>query len=209
MKAGILAVLAVVAACYWANLAWSWAGDGKTAAAKSSSRTAKSMETNEIATGLAAPINSIDTAENQSGRPQDDWQQIAKWIENDPRTAAVDVLPGRTDAFETDEEIEEVEKEEKKAEPEVQQVKATPTPQELGMELSSTLVVANGGFALIDGKSYRIGNSVTSAEDGHQTSFRLTEIHTRHVVLEHDNSNYKLFLPEKEFSGNISITIKK
>ena len=176
IKATILGILALVAVGYWASLAWSWAGNGKGECAKSVQANAKSSKFNETPPGLdPEKILASEIAENaktQADKPRHDWKQIVEWIESDPRTVAADALPGRADAFEIAEEPKEQEKEqEDQAEPAVQIVRPDPTPQQLDMELSSTLVSTDGGVALINGKTYRIGHAVTSEKDQHQTPF--------------------------------------
>lgn len=213
-KAAILGILAIVAVCYWASLAWSWVGDGKGKCAKSAQANAKSSE------GIGLP-NSLDpekilaaemakNAKTQADKSPHDWKQVVEWIESDPRTVAIDALPGRADAFEIAEKPTEQEKKrEDKPKPVVRVVRPDPTPQQLDMELSSTLVGSDGGVALINGKTYRIGHAVISEKDQHQTPFTLSEIHARYVLLKHKDKQYKLFPPEKKPSGNVSITIKK
>ena len=60
-------------------------------------------------------------------------------------------------------------------------------------------------MALIDGKPHRIGQTVTSDKDQHQTPFILSEINSTYVTLKHDDKTYKLFLPEQKNSENIQI----
>lgn len=213
-KAVILGILAIVAVCYWASLAWSWVDDGKGECGKSAKTNATSSKENVLPPGLdpekilAAELGK--NARTQTDKTPHDWKQIVEWIESDPRTVAADMLPGRADAFVTAEEPTDQEKKrEDQAKPAVKIVRPDPTPQQLDMELSSTLVGPGGGVAMIGGKTYRIGHTVTSEKDNHQTPFTLTEIHAQYVRLGHKDKQYKLLLPERKTSGNISISIKK
>jgi len=214
-KAIVLAVLAVVAVCYWTSLAWSWVGDGNEKPVKtcgSGTPTAEEIAQQDIDPKaiLDAELAKINTANKTDNNTQHGWKQVVEWIEDDPRTVAVEEMPGRADAFETAEEPQEQNEEDKsKAESKPVIVKPEVTPQQLEMSLSSTLVGLDGGVALIDGKAYRIGQTVTSEKDQHQTPFVLSGIHARYVTLQHKDKTYKLFLPQKKLPENIQIRIKK
>ncbi len=214
VKAAVLVLLAVVAVCYWTSLAWSWVDDGKGKPAKSAGSAAEgtvqpNLDPQAI---LAAELAKIKSANKTENKTQYGWKQIVEWIEEDPRTLAVEEMPGRADAFETAEKPEvqeQAEGDDSKAQIKPIVVAPDVTPRQLEMSLSSTLLGPGGGVAIIDGKAYRIGQRVTSEKDQRQTSFILSEIHARHVTLTHKDKNHKLLLPEKKRTGNIQISIKK
>ncbi|MBN2296439.1 MAG: hypothetical protein JXM70_28680 [Pirellulales bacterium] len=217
-KAFVLAVLAVVAVCYWTTLAWSWGDGGKNKSAKIPKRcnaasVVKVINKYDPKTILATELAKINATNKTEDRPQHGWKQIVEWIENDPRTLTVKQMPGRPDAFEMAEEpkVEEQVKKKEEPKPKIETVFIEPeiTPQQLEMTLSSTLVGPSGGVALIDGKAYKINQTVTSEKDKHKTAFKLTEVHPKYVTLTHKNKKYKLLLPEKELPGNIQIKIRK
>lgn len=209
-KAAVLALLAVVAVCYWTSLAWSWVDDGKDKSNKSGNlATEGSARQNLDSTALlAAELAKIKAANQAEKNIQHGWKQLVEWIEEDPRTDAVAKMPGRADAFGTVEKQQvEEDEEEAKAQSNFLVVAPDVTPQSLDMSLSSTLVGTDGGVALIDGKAYRIGQIVISKNDQEQTPFVLSGIHARHVTLTHEEKNkkYELLLPEKRRTDNIQI----
>lgn len=216
-KAAVLAVLAVVAVCYWTTLAWSWGFDGKNKSAKPRQQCVSAAMGNhpqkfDPKAILDVELAKINASSNTQGKPRHVWKKIVEWIEEDPRTQAVEKMPGRADAFETPEKpkFEQQAKQDASAPPQKTIfVEPEVTPRELEMSLSSTLVAPGGGVALIDGKAYRIGQTVTSEKDQHKTAFKLSEIHAKHVTLTHKNKKHKLLLPEKKHAGNIQINIKK
>ena len=207
-KAIVLSVLAVVAVCYWASLAWSWGDDGK-----SKSTAVKTPQQSFDAEAiLAAELAKTNSAAETANNIQHGWKQIVEWIEKDPRTLAVEKMPGRADAFETAEEPqvqEQVEEDDSKTQSIPIIVVPDVTPRQLEMSLSSTLLGPDGGVALIDGKAYRIGQIVTSEKDQYQTPFVLAEIHARHVTLTYKDKKHKLLMPEKKRTDNIQIRINK
>ena len=215
-KAIVLSVLAVVAVCYWASLAWSWGDDEKgksikTSGSDSSVAEATPQQNLDPEAILAAELAKIKSANQAENNARHGWKQIVEWIEKDPRTLAVEKMPGRADAFETADEPqvqEQVKEDDSKTQSKPIIVVPDVTPRQLEMSLSSTLLGPDGGVALIDGKAYRIGQTVTSEKDQHQTPFVLSEVHARHVMLTHKDKKHKLLLPEKKRTGNIQISIK-
>ena len=216
-KALVLALLAVVAVCYWTSLAWSWVGDGKdksvkTCDANTSEAWGTAQPNIDAKAILDAELAKINSAKNTESNAKHAWKQLVEWIEEDPRTAAVEQMPGRADAFETPEkpQIEDqAAEDDSKTENKPVVIEPEVTPRQLEMSLSSTLLGADGGMALIDGKPHRIGQTVTSEKDQRQTPFILSEINSKYVTLKHDDKTYKLFLPEKKISGSIEFTIEK
>ncbi len=217
VKATVLAVLAVVAVSYWGSWAWSWVDDEKGKSAKTSgsgSSVAEGVPQQNLDPEaiLAAELAKIKFTNKTENNVRHDWKQLVEWIEEDPRTLAVEKMPGRADVFETAEEPqvqEQAKEDDSKTRNKPIILVPDVTPRQLEMSLSSTLLGLGGGVALIDGKAYRIGQTVTSEKDQHQTPFVLTEIHARHVTLTHKDKKHKLLLPVKKRTGNIQISIKK
>lgn len=213
-KAVVLALLAVVAVCYWTSLAWSWVDEGKDKSSKTrrSALEGNSLQNLDPKAILAAELAKIKSVDKKENNHQHGWKQIVEWIEEDPRTVTVEKMPGRANAFETTDEpqVREQAKDDKsKTQSKPVYIDPDVTPQQLEMLLSSTLVGPDGGVALIDGKAYRVGQTVTSEKDEHKTAFKLTKIHETHVTLTIKNKKHKLLLPEIKRAGNIQINIKK
>ena len=177
-KAGILAVLAVVALYFWAPLFSGWFGKGS-AATQSPVAPATSTRTVEIRPPAATE------------KPAVNWQQLAAWIERDPRMQPETNLVLARDPFEFPAAVPEVFSEPVAA---TRQEKIEITPQSAGLSLSSTIVGPRQRMALLGGKTYRLGDTIVSRKDDDLAEFVLTEVHSRKIVLWRDGKNYELKL---------------
>ncbi|NLE38396.1 MAG: hypothetical protein GX621_10265 [Pirellulaceae bacterium] len=80
-------------------------------------------------------------------------------------------------------------------------------PRKLGVVLSSTIVGTSGGAALINGRSYQLGNTVKADYHGQPIAFTLVEIHDDKVILSRGKQTYEVRLPERDSSGRMEVTV--
>jgi hypothetical protein len=179
-KTAVLALLAGVAAWFWAPLVL-----------KQFRGPEKSRKT-AAAAGSAAPEatrTEPDDAAPPFTRPQ--WQLLTEAVAADPRmqpseSASID-WPAVADPPNLEEEVA----------PQIDLPPEEPatTPQSAGLVLGATLVGSRPRVAVINGRPYREGNRVEMS-DG--TSFVLVEVGARHVVLSRGEERFVLQMAETE-----------
>jgi hypothetical protein len=187
-KAVVLALLVLVALYRWAPLVGTWLGKedrkGKPAVQGSSTEILPSPK-NTVARDEPEPV-----ASEGDGRYR--WDQVVRWMEQDPRTVASAVLATRRDPLRRAGEAAESES---KQEEEPQPVVPAVTPQELGLALSATVVGANRRVAMIDGRAYTEGKTIARIQDGQRFEFALVRILPRQVVLGQGDRQFVLAIP--------------
>jgi len=77
------------------------------------------------------------------------------------------------------------------------------TPATLGVELSGTLVGPHRRVALIGGKAYREGQTITVDQNDQPIQFELVEVHPQRIVLNLQGTRFDLAIPERRSSGLI------
>jgi hypothetical protein len=196
-KAALLGLLAVVALWFWAPLVWGWiAEDDQTIGAVVTEPAAESPAAPSPPTSAGAR-----TTSKQSDAPQHPWQQLVQWMDSDPRTSAAQAVPEIRDPFVGC----KTEVAERLPEEETEKVQVEVTPQSLGMTLSSTIVGPRRRVALINGKTYRQGQTVTATRDGQEYVFTLTEVHPRRIVLRYQAKQFELIIPSPAGSAQIEL----
>ncbi len=197
-KAAILGLLGVVALYFWAPLMSSWfSTDAKLSVGMVSGKPPVPV------LGSAAPETSsvavpalVNTAK---GTPYS-WQQLSAWMESDPRTKPADPLKVACDPFQTSKFFETL----------VHKIDLKPIEQEISpraanLVLSSTIVGSSSPVARINGKNYRLQESIQiRTKDGRRLAFILTEIQARSVVLERLGKQYELQMQTPK-SGTIEM----
>lgn len=183
-KAAILGVMLLVAGYFWAPLVAGWFGSsGPAPAAPPPGAKAP------VAVAMTAPAAATATVAS-GGRPS--WQELVEWMKHDRRMRPAEPLGEGRDPFCGIQ--AEPPAETKLAEQQVAESKS-PTLQESGVKLTTTLVGTRGAFARINGKTYPQGAVIEVAVEGAKQSYRLLEVHDRHVVLERDGARFELALP--------------
>lgn len=214
-KAAVLALLLAVAMYYWAPLAWKWLGPRDSA----EDMLAKAAEPSGFAPAAAGPGAVAGTAQasagtgmaDQGAAPSHPWQQIVQWMEQDPRMRPAEELVGRRDPFQAvaaaaaDEEDQE---KEQSSEAKAAAALAAMTPDQLGAELTSTLIGPQRRLALVNGRPYRQGRTIVLSKDGQRAEFHLSEVHARRIVLERDGVRYELTIPQSDPAGRLEVTAK-
>ncbi len=192
-KAALLGVLIAVSFYFWIPLIRGWtAGDDQ------KSRAAANDQGPAEAAKPASPSPSAE-----KGEPRPNWKQLAQWMHNDPRTIPAPLPVGRRDPFELPK--SEIARKEKKEPPGAQL--PTITPGDAGLTLSGTLIGPRNRAARINGKTYSLGESIEidDAEKMVRASFKLTEVHSRGVVLQSGEKRFELKIPDPAESGKIEI----
>jgi hypothetical protein len=195
-KAGVLALLLVVAIWFWAPLLGKWFGKTETDV-KDGAPTPNiaTVSPTAGANGVSAPaVGATESALSlKSKLPNRPWRQLVTLIEQDPRMSPATELAAGRDPFKSLP-TESAEKKQTESAPEQPDL----TPTAAGLVLTSTIVGRGQKIALIGGESYKEG-SVVAARRG-EADFRLIEIRPREVILERKGRLYNLSLPTNEWA---------
>lgn len=197
-KAAALGILVVVAIYCWAPLLKGWvssSASGGLAAGAVAASAPVALDAPRLALTNTQDGNTPEKAVAYS------WEEVVKWMEQDPRSRPPRDLGGRRDPFRAVKAVV-AERETKRSE---EPPKPILTPSNLGMTLSSTLVGPGERLAVINGKVYREGQTIEVAKDGRKATFKLVEVHGRRVVLRHQNEQVELALPERKRSGRMEL----
>jgi len=201
-KAALLGLLAVVALYFWAPLMCGWFNS------EDSPKEAKSAKAD--AKGKSIPDAASEPGSKQKEKahktPEYSWQQLAEWMDNDPRTSAARSRKGQRDPFRmTKAQLAQVKPNQEQENQVKNEEEPELTPQDLGMVLSSTIVGPRRQVALINGKTYRPGDTIEMEKGKQKVSFTLMEILPRRVVLSRENKPFTLNMPSSNNSGQINL----
>lgn len=190
-KAGVLALLLLVAVYKWAPLLTK-ATTGKTTSSPTAAinpSAAPPPVTSDPS--LQAPL-AVTTAGTSGGLATTNWRDLLKALENDPRMAPA-TIAGLRDPFARLTTAAVVEP--PKVEPAVDAVvEKEVTPAELGLKLTTTVVGSRRRVARINGQSYVEGQLIV-ADSRPDVSFRVRRIELRSTTLERQGKTYRLELP--------------
>jgi len=195
-KAAILGVLALVAAYFWGPLVWGWV------TLEQASGGAPNAET-QADTEPATPANTASTQPEETSEKEQKaclypWTQLDEWMREDPMTAPHEDLTGWRDPFASPSAGADA------AEGEETQAAVFPvTPESLGVELSGTLIGPRRRVALIGGKAYRAGQTITIDHAGRPIDLELVEVHPRRIMLEWEGNRFDLAIPERKTAAQI------
>lgn len=189
-KAVILALLVLVAGYFWGPLVWDWVASEQAPGAPPEVKAEAATEPAPFADAASAQSQELpDKQHKASSHP---WTQLDEWMRADPMTTPAEDVAGWRDPFDSDRASVEADHDEEAP------VAAAPvTPQDLGVELSGTLIGPRRRVALIDGKAYRVGQSVTVDRAGRPIHLQLVEVHPRRIVLEWEDDRFDLAIPEQ------------
>jgi hypothetical protein len=206
-KAAILGVLGLVALYFWGPLVW-----GRVAPEQASGgppgTDGHRPEVGRLvpeADANAAPFPSTASTQPQPSAKEEEqacpypWTQLNEWMRQDPMTTAED-LTGWRDPFDPIVSAEDMDEHER-AQAGAPQV----TPESLAVELSGTLIGPRRRVALIGGKAYREGQTVTIDHSGQPVELNLIEVHPRRIVLEWEGNRLDLAIPERNTAGQIEL----
>ena len=202
-KAILLGLAAVVAIYFWMPLVWGWIGKSDSNVATTAAPAGATPMV--AATGpAAAPIAPPAAKPSEPDRPC--WQQIIRWMHDDPRTMTAPTLTKTRDPFESPK-IEVAET--KSVEPPKPKPVAI-TPAAAGLVLTSTIIGPQRRVAQISGKIYAVGQTIEvrkekKDKDAGGPAFKLIEVQPRRAVLEADGQRFELLIPEPGKSGKIEL----
>jgi len=210
-KGAVLLLLVAVAVYFWVPLVWGWIAKDDPVATAESPQTSETAKTARLAAGAlpvpptagAAQTDQAAQTEQTARQPKIPWQQVVKWMDNDPRTLAAHRVTGGRNPFVTPK--REVVQPKIETEKKPVQVEPDATPASLGMALSGTIIGSRRRVARIDGKTYRQGQTVAATKEGRRFEFTLAEIHPRYIVLKRDKESFELKIPAPGSSGGIEL----
>ena len=198
-KALFLGLLTLAAIYFWAPLMGGWFTEDDS---PSTTAVADPAAGSPAAAPGRPKTTPKEQKEEEAEVPRHHWGELARWMDNDPRTSAAILPAEQRDPFVTPR--TQIAKDQAPQKPKT----ANPhlTPKSLGMELSSTIVGPRRRLARISGKTYKLGQTVTMDKDGQQITFTLVEVHPRRVVLEREGMKFELKIPSRGNSGLIELT---
>ncbi len=205
-KAGVLGLLGLVALYFWAPLVWGWVVKEKPTNQPASS----SVAANAPPPAWAEVAKESPTTAEKETTTTPPWDQLVEWIKQDPNTSPAGELGHLRDPFRAvGKEVAKTdpgEEEKNKAAPKPQPVVVDATPGELGLALSSTVIGSRRRAALINGRTYELGQTIKIDKDGQHIAFVLVEVHPWKAVLERLGKRYDLTIPRPATSGRIELT---
>jgi hypothetical protein len=171
-KAGMLALLFVVAVYFWVPLVM-----GGPAAKPVVSPTAAAA-TSTPAPIAVAPVPAVPTTT---------WQQLVHWMEHDVRMKSMPVMSSKRDPLQPLAQEATEEPEQKIEVATILDIK----PESLGLVLSSTIVGSERSVAQISDRTYRVGEHVPADKSSKQ-QFVIEQIGPRYVVLGRNGRSFTL-----------------
>ena len=187
-KAATLGLLLLVGLYYWAPLAYRWIAPTK-----------PSLKTNAVA-GQTTPAASPNTAAAAKSDQATtfSWQQLAKAISTDARMSSVAAIAIDRDPFAIAPRVVA-------AESAPATVKEQPVigPEDVNLVLSSTIVGSRRSIAIINGKTFRPGDTIKASTEDEEVAFHILEIYGRHVVLEREGHKFELKIPVKLAASDV------
>jgi hypothetical protein len=195
-KAAVLGLLFLVALWFWAPLILGWMEEDGPAKVSAAEEPTGALSPAVAAAGSAEPTGAT--------QPKQTWRQLVQWMQGDPRTGSADSMSGRRDPFlavqhEEEEFVELID------DPE-ENTRRGLSPQDLGLEFSSTIIGLDRRVAQINGRSYREGETIRLARDGEEIEFTLAAVYPRQVLLERNGEQYELLIRSPMESGGIELS---
>src|SRR5262245_60359233 len=170
-KAGLLALLAGVAIWFWAPLVAGCFKGEDVVNALADQATLTPVASPVVATPEGAKADAAKVAEAATQT----WQQLVRWMDQDPRRKADDI-PLERDPF--------APPPKPKPKPAAERSKvatAVPAhPEKIGLKLTGTLLGGERRLALINGRPYAEGQAIKAAD----TVFVVRRVEARKVTLE-------------------------
>jgi hypothetical protein len=187
-KAAALGLMLLVAAYFWAPLAWRWLSPpGK--------KTAKGTDTNLILTD--DPVEPNAKAKG-SAIAVFRWEKVRELMDADPRMLTALLDADWRDPFIPPPPVDTSDPEESAAQTEAQRAAAPPPaelgPQEAGLKLASVAILPRGRSAIVNGETYREGQTIVAAGKDKTAAleFVIVRIERRGVELERNGKTWQL-----------------
>jgi hypothetical protein len=200
-KAAILGLLFLVALWFWVPLVWSWIDEDDPANEPPAAKEAADSSLKPS----AARTTKSDTSGKRHEKADYPWQQVVQWMNNDPRTSAVNPTLGRRDPFLSS----PAEEAQSQLQEEPEEALAEATPEELGMVFSGTMIGPHRRVAQINGESYRPGETVRVVNGGGQIEFTLATVAARRIVLKRKGRLFELTIPSPARFGRIELSERR
>lgn len=199
-QAGALAALVVLAAWFWAPLVSKWFGGtaAMTTTAPSSTAAPASTPATTTTAPLAAPLAPVATATVATAGPavaQPTWRQLAAAIDADPHMKPASELAIDRNPFAPLPTAVPAARTETAPPAAIAEIPSDPTPDELGLVLSSTVVGGRRQTAVVNGRVYRPGGEVRIDDE---IAFVVTSVAPRRIVLSRNGQDYQLTIPQPE-----------
>lgn len=190
-KAGMLALLGVLALWFWAPLVFK--------------RSASASSVAPVAAPVPVPAVASQTPPSPASPTTDSaWQQTAEAIDRDPAMQPADLTAVWTEKewFASAEAVLAASKPEPAADPaEPEAPEPEVTPESLDILVSSTLVGSNRSAARINGKIYEAGDEIEV--DG--TTFVVARVTQNQVLLERKGRQFPLAVKRRTSKGRIEV----
>lgn len=196
-KAAVLGAMALTGLYFWAPLLTGWLGSSTAKPAKTVDPNAEFMQV--LATGVATPAPKPAEATKQ----QYSWSQLIGWMDNDARHRPATIGQQQRDPF------HDVRTEAEKTVEKPVVVEKPVSPESLGLALSSTVIGPKRRVAVINGKSYTEGDTVTVTADGKEVRLRLMEVRPQQASVEYNATLLQLKIAAPKLSGRIELVENK
>ena len=199
-KAAMLALLALVAAWFWAPLMFKSHSNATPAAPAVAAVPAAAATPNP-----ARPANPAAPTKAQMS-----WHEVATTIDRDPNMAPATLtgLAQERNPFaplvnlaSSDRASAAKEDAKKQLGDDAEAEKPAAEPGDLGLVLSTTLVGRSRRAALISGRTYELGSKIRVEGE----AFRLVEVEPSRIVLERDGQQYTLSIKRRTGGGRIEL----
>jgi hypothetical protein len=194
-KAALLGLVTILALYFWAPLLRGWFFSDKVGSQVA-------VEVTPLAEAVGVQMAAVTpAATDKSAAAQPTWQQVVEWMHKDPRTMTAPVLMQTRDPFQAP----NLDEPEMTAEDKIKAKPPVIAPTAAGLVLTSTIIGPDRRVVQINGKPYRVGQTVEVAKDKDSMSlkYKLIEIHTRRAILEADGERFELTIPEPSQSDKI------
>jgi hypothetical protein len=176
-KTVVLALIAAVALWFWVPLVWKWVAPQSASAASSTSPTNSATEATsstpvKVEAATAPPPTSLN------------WKELDEMLRSDPLLATAQLHETIADPFAppqavaTDETTDEEQLEQPAA-----LVQPKPTPEQLGLTLTSTITGGRRAVATINGQACRVGDVIVVPGGGMDFEFTVVSIAASEVAL--------------------------
>lgn len=193
-QAGALAALLVLAAWFWAPLMSKWFG-GASATTTPPTTAAATPAIAPLAAPSASVTTAVTTAVAGVAPAQPTWRRLAAAIDADPRMQPAGELAVHRNPFAPLPTAAPVVPVQAAPPAAIAAAPSDPTPDELGLVLSSTVVGGRRQTAVVNGRVYRPGGEVRIDDE---IAFVVTSVGPRRIVLSRRGQDYELMIPEPE-----------
>ena len=199
-KAAVLGLLALAALYFWAPKLGGWVADDP----KPNEPPVAGATLDPAPVPAPVPAVGPDaaqpapTAKAVCSHP---WTRLDEWIRQDPRTTPTEELTNGRDPFTLKAAVVQVAEDDSS---EIDQPELT--PEDLHLELSSTVVGPRRRMARIAGQAYEEGETIQVNQDDQPVEFQLVEVHPRRIVLQREGAQFELVIPQQRGAGRIQLS---